>query len=402
MPGTRTPAAGFGLAMSDPPTPAELHSLRAHYPILSSSTYLNSCSLGALSDRAEAYLDEFRDRWHAMGASAWYEHWMGRLDLLRRRVAELHGADADEMALLPSTSAALSVIAGSVPVGERNRVVCTELDFPTLAYQWAVKPEIELVVLESEDGVGIDPAQFAEAVDERTLFLATSHVFYATGWIQDLGALARIARDAGAISVIDGYQGIGQVPVDVHAAGIDVYTSGPLKWLCGGPGLSYLYVRRDRIGEFEPRITSWFATEGQFDFDLEGFRYRDDARRFELGTPSLPTVHTALGGQELLDEFGWDHVFGRIRSLTDRLIERARAAGFGLRVADDPAHRSGIVMVRHERAADAVAALAERGVIVDHRPGHVRISPHVYNTEDEVDRVVDELERSLARARPAG
>ena len=377
-----------------PAMPAvELDALRAHYPILGSSTYLNSCSLGALSDRAERHLDDFLDRWHTMGASAWYEHWMGRLDLLRERVAAVHGADPDEMALLPSTSAALSVIAEAAPRDGRNRVVCTELDFPTLAYQWTVKPEIELVVLESEDGIGIEPEQFVEAVDERTLFLATSHVFYATGFVQDLGTLATIARNAGTISLIDGYQGVGQVPVDVHAAGVDVYTSGPLKWLCGGPGLSYLYVRRDRIDDLRPRITSWFATEGQFDFDLEGFRFRDDARRFELGTPALPTVHTALGGQELLDEVGWDPVFGRIRALTDRLVEGARAAGFRLRIADDPSRRSGIVMVRHADAAAAVAALADLRIIVDQRPGHVRISPHVYNTEEEVDRVVDELAR---------
>jgi selenocysteine lyase/cysteine desulfurase len=369
----------------------DLDGLRAHYPILARSTYLNSCSLGALSDRAESYLDDFRARWHAQGASAWYEHWLGRLDLLRGRVAALHGADPDELALLPSTSAALSVVSESVAPRGRNRVVCTELDFPTLAYQWAVKPEIELVVLPSDDGVGIDPQRFADAVDERTLFVATSHVFFATGWIQDIRALADIAHRAGAWCLIDGYQAVGQIPVDVHAAGVDVYTSGPLKWLCGGPGLAYLYVRRDRIADMRPRITSWFATRDPFAFDLRGFDYRGDARRFELGTPALPTVHTALGGQELLDDVGWTAVHARVRDLTDRLVERARAAGFGLRTAADPERRSGIVMVEHDEPAAAVAALSGRDIIVDHRPGHVRVSPHVYNSEDEVDRVVAEL-----------
>lgn len=374
-------------ALSD----TELARLRARFPILGRRTYLNSCSLGALSHDAEAYLDDFRARWHTMGASAWYEHWMGRLDTLRARAAALHGAAPAEAALLPSTSAALSMVAEAVPREERNRVVCTELDFPTLAYQWRVKPEIELVVLRSDDGIGIDPDQFADAVDERTLFVATSHVFYSTGFVQDIEALARIARGAGAWSLIDGYQASGQVPVDVAGSGVDLYTSGPLKWLCGGPGLAYLFVREDRIPELTPRFTSWFAAKDQFGFDFEHFEFRDDARRFELGTPALPTVHTALGGQDALESVGWHAVFARRRHLTEHLVARCRERGFALRTADDPARRSGIVMVAHPDPADAVRRLDAMDIVVDHRPGYVRVSPHVYNTESEVDEVVEAL-----------
>lgn len=369
---------------------ADLDALRAEFPILSRKTYLNSCSLGALSRRSGARLDEFLERWHEMGASAWYEHWLGRIEELRMRVAAFWGSATGEVALLPSTSAALSVVSESVHAGSRNRVVCTELDFPTLAYQWAVKPEIELVVLESPDGVRIDPEQFAEAVDERTLFLATSHVFFTTGHVQDIALLADIAHGAGAYCLIDGYQGAGQVPLDVVDTGVDFYTAGPLKWLLGGPGLAYLYVRRDLIEGLHPRITSWFATDRQFEFDLGGFAYRPDARRFELGTPALPTVHTALGGQELVDEVGMEAVVARNRALTEHLVERCAEAGFALRLPD-PEHRSAIVMVRHDDPAGAVRHLAERGVIVDHRPGYVRISPHFYNTQAEIERCVDVL-----------
>ncbi len=369
---------------------ADLDTLRAEFPILSRKTYLNSCSLGALSRRSEARLDAFRERWHEMGASAWYEHWLGRIEELRMRVAAFWGSANGEVALLPSTSAALSVVSESVHTGGRDRVVCTELDFPTLAYQWAVKPEIELVVLKSPDGIRIDPEQFAEAVDERTLFLATSHVFFATGHVQDIALLADIAHRAGAYCLIDGYQGAGQVPLDVPATGVDFYTAGPLKWLLGGPGLAYLYVRRDLIEGLHPRITSWFATDRQFEFDLEGFAYRPDARRFELGTPALPTVHTALGGQEIVDEVGMDAIVARNRILTEHLVGRCADAGFGLRLPD-PDHRSAIVMVRHADPAGAVRQLADHGVIVDHRPGYVRISPHFYNTAVEIDRCVDVL-----------
>jgi len=370
--------------------PQTLEALRDEFPILARKTYLNSCSLGALSRRSEAYLDDFRERWHDMGASAWYEHWLGRVEELRARVAAFWGSAPGEVALLPSTSAALSVVSESMPRSDRNRVVCTELDFPTLAYQWAVKPEIELVVLESEDGIHVPLERFEEAVDDRTLFLATSHVFFATGHVQELSRLAEIAHRVGAWCLVDGYQGAGQVPLDLASSGVDFYTSGPLKWLLGGPGLAYLYVRGDLIEGLHPRITSWFATERQFDFDPKGFAYRPDARRFELGTPALPTVHTALGGQEIVDEVGIGAIERRNQRLTDRLVERCREVGLEVRLPDS-GHRSAIVMVRHRDPAGAVRHLARQDVIVDHRPGFVRVSPHFYNTEEEVDRCVEAL-----------
>ncbi|HSM61676.1 MAG TPA: aminotransferase class V-fold PLP-dependent enzyme [Longimicrobiales bacterium] len=376
--------------MTHLPPPFDPHAVRAEFPILTRKTYLNSCSLGALSRRSEAYLDHFLELWHEMGAAAWYEHWLGRIETLRGRVARFWGSRPEEVALLPSTSAALSVVAESIGDPARTRVVCTELDFPTLIYQWAVKSGIELVILESPDGIRIDPGQFEEAVDERTLCIATSHVFFATGYAQDVHALGEIARAAGAYSIIDGYQSVGQIPVDVRALGVDFYTAGPLKWLLGGPGLAYLHVREELVGRLEPRITSWFATEDQFDFDPRGFSYRPDARRFELGTPALPTVHTALGGQEIVDEVGIDAVRARNAALTERLVDACRAAGMTLRLPE-PAHRTAIVMVAHPDPPGAVRHLAEHGVIVDHRPGFVRVSPHFYNTEQEIDRFVEVL-----------
>jgi kynureninase len=174
----------------------------------------------------------------------------------------------------------------------------------------------------------MDPEQFAEAVDERTLFLATSHVFFTTGFIQDIGRLAEIAHGAGALCLIDGYHGAGQVPLDLSASRVDFYTTGPLKWLCGGPGLAYLYVRPDRIPHLQPRITGWFGASNAFDFDIRTFEPHDDARRFEVGTPALPTVHTALGGQEILDEVGMEAVAAQNRRLTELLVKAVvRGAG---------------------------------------------------------------------------
>jgi selenocysteine lyase/cysteine desulfurase len=307
------------------------------------------------------------------------------------RVAEFLGTAPEQLALLPSTSAALSVIAESIDYSKRNRVVCTELDFPTLAYQWAVKPDVELVVLPSHDGVKVDLEQFAAAVDDRTAFLATSHVFYTTGHIQDLDCLGEIAHQSGALLFVDGYQGAGQIPVDLGASKADFYTTGSLKWLCGGPGLSYLYVQEKLVRKLQPRIASWFGAEDQFNFDLTTFEPHRDARRFELGTPALPTIHTALGGQEIIDELGIEAIWSRNRILTQHLVEKAEESGFQLTISPEPTDRSAIVMIQHENSMGAVNYLAKKGIIVDCRHGHVRVSPHFYNTVSEIDQCIDTL-----------
>ncbi len=364
---------------------------RAEFPILAHKNYLNSCSLGALSRRALERVSQFHQEWHAYGASAWYELWTSRLLELRQAVAGMIRATEPEIALTASVSAALSSIASCIDYGERPQVVIAELDFPTLGYQWMVRPDVEVVRVPSDDGATIDVARFAEAVTERTAILATSHVFFSTGAIQDLGALARIAHDRGALFVVDAYQSAGQVPIDVRAADADVLITGPLKWLLGGPGLAYLYVRSERIETLVPTIAGWFGAARQFEFDNRAFEFRGDARRFELGTPALPTVHAALGGQSIIDEVGIARIRERNSALTERLIEGVRAHGFRVRCAPRADQRSAIVMIAHDAPARAVEALAAKGIIVDWRPGHVRVSPHFYNTEAEIDAVIETL-----------
>ncbi|MDX1675921.1 MAG: aminotransferase class V-fold PLP-dependent enzyme, partial [Longimicrobiales bacterium] len=275
---------------------------------------------------------------------------------------------------------------------ERNRVVVSELDFPTQAYQWMNRPDVAVARIPSDDGATIALDRWADAVDDRTALVATSHVFFTTGAIQDIRALAGIAHDHGALCLIDGYHASGQVPTDVKDADVDFYTTGPLKWLLGGPGLAYTYVRGDLVPDLEPTITGWFGAADQFDFDITRYEPKADARRFELGTPALHTVHTALGGQEIIDEIGVAAIRERNRSLTERLVERADAAGFTMNLAPDADARSAIVMIEHPDPHAAVDALAGAGIIVDARPGYVRVSPHFYNTEDEIDRFVDVLQ----------
>lgn len=369
----------------------ELEGWRDEFPILKSRTYLNSCSLGPLSRRSMGYLGEFQALWNSMGASAWYELWLGRLAELRGRVAELlHGRPA-EIGLLPSVSAALSSLSTAVDYSRRNRVLVSELDFPTQIYQWLVKPGVEVVRVPSDDGIGIRPERWAEFVDERTAVVATSHVLYATGYVQDLSPIAEAARRAGALCVIDGYHGAGQLPVDPRAAGIDAYVTGPLKWLLGGPGMAFLWVREERIAELEPTIASWFGAREQFAFHADRFEFREDAARFELGTPSLPTAYTALGGLEIVLAVGPERIRERIEGLTADLVERLEEAGLELRIAREPERRSGIVMARAEDSAAAVAALARQGIVVDRRGEYVRISPHFFNTVEENERVTEAL-----------
>jgi kynureninase len=364
---------------------------RDEFPILSRKIYLNSCSLGALSRRAEAHVAQFHEDWHNYGASAWYETWIGRTNDLRTRVARLLGANDREIAITHSTSAALSTVASALDYSKRNRVVVAELDFPTVSYQWLVRPGVDVVRVPSRDGATVDPAAFAEVVDERTAIVATGHVFYATGAIQDVAKIAQIAHNAGALCFIDGYQAVGQLPVDVRAIGADFYAGGPLKWLLGGPGLCYLYVRDELIRTLEPEITGWFAHRDQFAFDGGHFEFKDDARRFELGTPALHMVHCALGGQEIIDEVGVDNIRARNSALTEQVIERVRAAGFSVRAAGTANARSAIIMVAHPDPARAVQHLAKHNIIVDWRPGHVRFSPHFYNSEVELDQAIDRL-----------
>jgi kynureninase len=368
----------------------ELERFRREFPILQTRTYLNSCSLGALSRRSMGYLGEYQALWNTMGASAWYELWMGRITDLKGAVAGMWNAKENEIALSPSVSGALSSIASAIDYTKRNRVVVAELDFPTLVYQWLARNDVEVVRVPSDDGIGVPAERWAEYIDERTALVATSHVFYGTGYVQDLQPIGKAAHDAGALFLVDGYQAVGQIPVHPRSYGADMYVAGPLKWLLGGPGLAFLWVAEARIQQLRPTIASWFGARDQFSFRVDELEFRDDAGRFSMGTPAVPTVYTALGGLEIFAEAGEAKVYERIRALTADLVGRLQADGRELKIADE-AHRSGIIMVRHDDAAGAVHRLADHNLVVDHRAGYVRVSPHFYNTLEENDAFVELL-----------
>src|SRR5437879_9084383 len=271
---------------------------RGEFQIVRNKIYLNTCSLGALGERTRRRIAEFLDLWQERGASAWYDVWWAALQELRRRYARVIGATPEEIALGPSISVALASVAEALDYGKRRRVVVTSLDFPTVAYQWLAKRArgVELVVVDSPDQVSVPVEAIARAVDDRTALVATSHVYFTSGAIQDIRGVADAAHARGALCLIDAYQSVGQVPVDVRAAGVDVLTAGGLKWLLGGPGIVFAYIKEELAPRLEPTIAGWFGHRDQFAFDPRRLTFHDDARRFELGTPALAAVHAQLGG----------------------------------------------------------------------------------------------------------
>ena len=367
---------------------------RAEFPILERKTYLNSNSLGALSRRSLAYRRQFEEEWNDLGASAWYELWLSKLEEVRAAFGRIVGAGPAEIALLPSVSAGLSAVAGALDLRKRDKVVVTDLDFPTLCYQFLSRQRtgLEVVMVESPDGIHVPLERIAEAVDERTAMLATSHVFFSSGAIQDVAELSRIAHRRGALFLLDAYQSTGQIPVDVRDWEVDLLLSGSLKWLCGGPGLAFLYVRPEI--ELQPTTLSWFGVEDQFSFDPRAARPHREARRFELGTPAVGAAYTAAGGLEVIEEVGIRAIHQHNRSLAADLIERLAAEGLAPRVASDPERRSAVVLADHPDAAGAVERLARHGIIIDYRRNRVRLSPHFYNTIEDNRLAVEALLRA--------
>jgi selenocysteine lyase/cysteine desulfurase len=288
------------------------------------------------------------------------------------------------------------VLASALDYSRRRKIVTTDLDFPTVAYQWLAKRPlgVDVDVVRSPDGVTVPPDLLARAVDDRTALVATSHVFFTTGAIQDLRALAEAAHAHGALCFVDAYQSAGQVPLDVRASGVDFLCSGGLKWLLGGPGITFLYARRELIPRLEPTVTGWFAHARQLDFDPAALVWHQDARRLEQGTPALAAVHAQLGGLDVIDEIGVPAIRAATSQLTEDLVARAMDLGFTPRIAGSAAERSGIVMLPSANPRADVAALAARRIVADARPGHVRLSPYFYN-------VVEDHVAALETLRPA-
>lgn len=370
---------------------------REEFPVFQETTYLNSCSLGALGMRVRRAVERCLDLWSARGASAWYGPWWQELDLLRTSFARLVGCGPEDVALFPSITAAISAVASTFQYRTRPRVVVADIDFPTVAYQWLAKQRrgIEVAFVRSPDGVTVPLELFERAIDDRTVCVATSHVYFQSGAIQDIAALARLAHARGAHLLVDAYQSAGQLPIDVRAADVDFLVAGGLKWLLGGPGIAYLYARRELHARSEPEVVGWFGHRRQFAFDITHLEYADGARRFEGGTPAIAAVYAGRAGLEYVHELTPSRLRARQVELAGALVDVLREAGLAPRLAGRVEAHAGIITVPVSNPPAAVAGLAAERIVVDHRPGVVRLSPYFYNTREDIERAVAALRRHV-------
>ncbi len=384
--------------MGDGIVPRDLLDYRDEFPVLARKTYLISASLGPVSERSQRYLAQYMDAWATKGAPdhVWLEDIFPRMATLKRSFATLAGCDTDEVALTTNISIALATIASCLdPSNGRNRVILSELDFPTDGHvwlAWAAKTGAEVVWLSSADGLTIPVETFDEAIDERTALVMVNRVLYRSSALVDAKAICGMARERGALSFVDDYHGLGIVPLDLHDLGCDLYTAGSLKWMLGGPGMVWLYARRDLIGSLEPTVTGWFATREPFSFDTQHLDRHPTARRLEHGTPPAPVFFLAQGGIDIINEVGVERIRARLGELTDHVVARADEAGLDVRTPRDRDVRGGVVNVGvGERAGEICHDLLARDVCTDFRGNGLRISPHFFNTEEDIDRCFEQL-----------
>ena len=366
---------------------------RDEFPIANELVYLNNCSLTPLPRRGRERIEKFAREWTELGGRAWYDHWIGEYEALRADIAGVLGAAADEVAIEPNVSAGLVGIASTFDYTKRPKVLIADIDFPTDGHAFlAVAPRgARPEFVKSPDRVRVPLELFEHAIDERTAAVCTGHVYFTSGWIQDVKALAEICHRKGAKLVVDAYQSIGAFPFDVHASNVDYLVGGTLKWLMGGPGIAFLYARRDVAEAAHPSAVGWWGVADPFAFDVEHLDPGRGARRFEYGTPAVAAIYAARAGIELLREVGIATVRERHMLLSQRLIDGARAQGWTVRSPLDARERTAIVTLEHPEPPKVVDALRAQRVITDHRPGLVRLSPHHFNTTDDIDRALEVL-----------
>jgi len=381
-----------------PPAARDLASYRDEFEVVRRKAYLISASLGPVGDRSRGYLDDYIRAWATKGAPdhVWFEDIFPAMGRLKRSFAELCGCGADEVALTTNVSIALSTVASALDLsGERNRIVLSELDFPTdgqVWQAWATKTGAELVWLRSADRMTIPLERYDEAIDERTALVMVNRVLYRSSAVMDAKAICSLTRERGALSLVDDYHGIGVIPLDLHDLGCDLYVAGTLKFLCGGPGCVFLYCRRDLLASLDPAVTGWFATADPFSFDTEHLAYHPTARRLEHGTPPAPVFFIAQGGVDVVAEVGVDRIRQRQWELQERVIEHADRLGLDVRTPRERRDRGGVINVRVGPDAERIChALLTRDVCTDFRGDGLRISPHFFTNEDDVDRCFAEL-----------
>ena len=375
--------------------PDPLLKWRAEFPILDTCTYLVSHSLGAMPRRAAEYLQQFATEWSTRGVRAWHEGWweIGRTtgDLL----APILGAAPGTISMHQNVTVAQAIIASCHRYdGPRRQIVMTDLEFPSNMYLFEGfrRYGAEITYVPSDDGMRTNLDRLLDAIDERTVLVVVSLVLFKSAYIENAAAIAEKAQRVGARVVLDVYQGAGTIPLDLESLGVEFAVGGSVKWLCGGPGNGYLYVRPDLAREIEPAIAGWAAHARPFEFETGALDFAEAPERFQSGTPNVPALYAARAGYEIIREIGVPAIRAKSLTLTRRLINFARESGFAINTPDDDEQRGGTVIIDVPNGAVVTQHLIDHGIIVDYRPGAgIRIAPHFYTTAEEIDLAVEAL-----------
>ena len=379
---------------------SDLLALREQFPALASSVYMISHSLGAMPRAAQVALNEYAQLWVEKSITAW-EDWIKESKLAAARIEKILGAASGTVQMATNVSQVQATLASCLDYsGPRNRVVYTSLNFPTVSYVWKAEERrgAEVVVVPSDDGIGVPTERLLAAIDERTLVVPISHVLFRSSFIQDAAAIVKRAHEVGAMVILDTYQSAGTIPLDVTALGVDFVCGGSVKWLCGGPGAAYLYVRPDLIPRFAPRTTGWFAHRAPFAFTMPDQEYAEDVSRYGGGTLAIAPLYQARAGAELIGRIGVTAIRQKSLRQTAHMLKRAAEAGYRINSPQSESQRGGTVVMDFAGADKVCAELNRRKFFCDHRPGGgLRASPHFYTTDAEVDRFMDEVE-TLRRA----
>jgi selenocysteine lyase/cysteine desulfurase len=361
----------------------DVSAVRARFPIFERLVYVNSCSQGALSDAVRRSYEEYLRDWDDKGAP--WDYWVERTEAARTAFAELINAEPDEIAVTTSNSAGVAALASGLRFAARSKVVLTDIEFPTIGQIWHAQEARGARVKH------VQPDELETAVDDDTLIVSTTHVSYRTGEKVDPAEVARIAHQQGALVLLDAYQTVGSMPVDVKELDVDFLAAGVLKYLLGSAGLAFFYCRRELWERAWPTATGWFADEDIFAMDIYDYSPSPTARRFQSGTPPVPSIYAGIAGIELMQEIGIAETQEHVNALNERLLAGVDELGGTVTTPREVERRGALICIKSTDVNALVAALQARGIVTSERDGNLRVSAHAYNTAEDIDAVLDAL-----------
>ncbi|MEO8502654.1 MAG: aminotransferase class V-fold PLP-dependent enzyme [Acidobacteriota bacterium] len=374
---------------------SDLLRYRPEFPILDRTTYLINNSLGAMPRAVHQEVELFAHTWETRGVRAWHEGWWEMSVETGDLLTPILGVGKGEISMHQNVSIAAAMFFSCFDYPkERNKIVYTALNFPSVMYvaEGERRRGAEVVEVPSDDGIGVPTERLLSAIDEHTRLVPVSHVLFRSAFVQDAQAIARRCREVGAILLLDVYQAAGTIPLQLKEWGVHAASGGSVKWLCGGPGAGFLWVDPELALELRPTVTGWQSDTEPFHFRPGPIRYADNAWRFLTGTPNIPALHSCRPGYRIVAEVGVERIRERSLALTDHLMKSAIAEGFAVRTPVDHRQRGGTISIWHPRAEELCQGLLAREILCDYRPnGGVRLSPHFYNSQAECDLAVAAL-----------